>query len=600
MNTNNLSITIREVLYENILINEGVWDSKNGDLRYWSALFNRLKSAGLNPKYSDKSGKQINDPKLATFMYSGTWVIWKDTNHGNGYFITNKRKGKTYSAKITSYKGKYAGEDITKTTVGVYDNKTKSLVTMSLKDFLSGSDEVFMTKFIKSGLDANFKKETEKIANNVVSKLKGAFDMDKDGVYDDYDGTLENDAVSAIYSIKNKNQLDAVNNKIKSLGIASSLKQWVNWEMSDFDPQEYRKLWKHLESLGYKGASYNNALAAAGIVYDASGGKVLEDAGQALQQLKNLTVKDIMEGFRGFLSGAAGGVVQLLLTVFGGPLGAGLNMFAWSSLLVWDIYEWTQNRPNWWNLIVDLFSVVTTGVAGKFMSPAKAVSAEAKTAKGMLTALSKKFPAVAKYVKGFAGKLASLGKGAVNGAKNAIGWLSNKLPFLKSFWNKLNVVVGKIGGFISTIDEALTQVFGGKIIQSVTSAISNQVKTAFPKIGNFLNTEVGKEFAKKLAKQEVKAIENWVSGPLRGKTMEFATNYVCKAGSANQCELFKKSNIVSRAGLEIGKAGKSGTDVNATLKDKTANAKKKLETSTGHVKDLKSAEKESEEVIKEV
>jgi hypothetical protein len=553
-----LSLTIRKVLVEERLINEGPWDAKEGDLRYWTTLFNQLKSAGLNPKYGNQ-GKEVTDPKVATSIYSNGWVIRKDFKKNKNFILNIKKKGTNYSAKITSFGGKYAGEDIAKTILSVYNPKTKTAASMTLKDYLSLDDNQFISKLSKSN---KLSADTEKVANSVISKLKKAFDMDKDGDYKDYDGTLESDAIAAIYSIKNKNQLDAVNKKIKSLKIATSLKQWVNWEMSDFDPQEYRKLWKHLEGLGYQGANYNTALAAAGIAYDATGGKMLEDVGQALQQLKNLTITDIMEGFRDMLNGVTGGAVQLLLTVFGGPIGAGINMFAWAVLLIWDIFQWVQNKPNWWNLIVDLFSVVTAGVATKFLAPAKSIAAEAKTIPSMMSSLSTKFPTIAKYLKGFAGKLVSLGKSAVNGVKSALGWLSNKLPFLSSWWSKLNGVVGKIGDFVTMIDDSISKTFLGGVTKKITGSLSSVVKKSLPKLGTFLETSAGKELAKGLTKLEKKAIEDYVTGPLRGKSLEYATNYVCKNGTKNSCQTFKQANNYYKIGRDAGKAGKSGTDIN--------------------------------------
>lgn len=593
MSTNSLTLTIREVLYETRFINEGVWDSKEGDLRYWIALFNSLKTLGMKPKYGSNK-KEVSDPKIATSIYSGPWSIRKDTSKSNGYVININRKGVYYSAKITSNGGKYAGEDLSKTMLKVYNPKTKTSADMSLKDFLSLNDTQFFSKLSKASADKKFDEQTEKDATNVINKLKAAFDLDKDGKYDDYDGTYEDKAISAIYSIKNKNQLDAINKKIKSLGIAQNLKQWVNWEMSDFDPQEYRKLWKHLESLGYKGADYNLALAATGVAYDLYGGKVLEDAGQALQNLKNLSIKDIMEGFREMLNGVTGGVVQSLLAIFGGPIGNGINLFAWASLLVWDIYQWVTNKPNWWNLIVDTLSVVTAGIAAKFLSPAKAVASKAKTLSGLMTVLGEKFPTVAKYIKSFGGKLVSLGKSAIGGVKNALGWLSSKLPFLSGWWTKLKGVVGKIGEFIGTLEESLSKLFLGGATNTVSTMISNNLKLGFPKVATFLETSAGKELAKALTKAETKLIDKYVTGPLKGKTMEYAQNYVCKNGTKSTCQVFKRANTYYKIGTDITKAGKSGKEAVGSVVAKDLKAS--VDKIKSHVKDVKTAAQDIEKV----
>jgi hypothetical protein len=93
------------------------WDSKTGDLRYWKALYSAIGKAGLPVKLDPKANGKI---EKANYFYSGPWVIWKDTSKNGGYPIQsgNGTINKTSVAgKITTYGGKYAGEDISKTIV---------------------------------------------------------------------------------------------------------------------------------------------------------------------------------------------------------------------------------------------------------------------------------------------------------------------------------------------------------------------------------------------------------------------------------------------------------------------------------------------------
>ena len=93
------------------------WDSKPGDLRYWKALYSSIGKAGLPVKLDPKAGGTI---EKANYYYYGPWLIWKDTTKNGGYFISsgNGTINKTsVVGKITTYGGKYAGEDISKTIV---------------------------------------------------------------------------------------------------------------------------------------------------------------------------------------------------------------------------------------------------------------------------------------------------------------------------------------------------------------------------------------------------------------------------------------------------------------------------------------------------
>jgi hypothetical protein len=94
------------------------WDGfKPGDLRYWKALYSAIGKAGLTVKLDPKANGKIEN---ANYFYNGPWVIWRDTTMNGGYFISsgNGTINKTSVAvKITTYGGKYAGEDISKTIV---------------------------------------------------------------------------------------------------------------------------------------------------------------------------------------------------------------------------------------------------------------------------------------------------------------------------------------------------------------------------------------------------------------------------------------------------------------------------------------------------
>lgn len=119
-----MKIVITESQYNGLIFILEQWKRSEDNLGYWKILYDQLKKLGTGVKW------QIpNDPVKSEFMYWNRYVIWKDTNKNDGYPI----QGGTKPVKITSNGGKYAGEDLSKTTIvgsnGGYKNS-------SLKEYL--------------------------------------------------------------------------------------------------------------------------------------------------------------------------------------------------------------------------------------------------------------------------------------------------------------------------------------------------------------------------------------------------------------------------------------------------------------------------------
>jgi len=101
-------------------------------------------------------------------------------------------------------------------------------------------------------------------------------------------------------------------------------------------------------------------------------GPALEKQSEALKQLTSITFPQFMEGLREFLTSGTGFVVQLLLEAFVG-IGQFINVGAWSVLTVYDInLGINQNKWNWFNIIIDIIGVVTTGLGAKVAKTALA------------------------------------------------------------------------------------------------------------------------------------------------------------------------------------------------------------------------------------
>jgi hypothetical protein len=110
------------------------WDGyKPGDLRYWKVLYAVISKSGLPISLDSSSNGKIENSK---YFYSGSWIIWRDTNKNGGYFISNGKGTVNKSSvvgKIVSFGGKYSGEDINKTVVELKGGNKKRY---TLKAFL--------------------------------------------------------------------------------------------------------------------------------------------------------------------------------------------------------------------------------------------------------------------------------------------------------------------------------------------------------------------------------------------------------------------------------------------------------------------------------
>ena len=243
---------------------------------------------------------------------------------------------------------------------GVFD-KIKTIITKNINVAKQKREQALAkmtpeqkTAFLKK--EAEIKVKNDKSAYTVVAALKKAFDTDNDNVFDDWDGTYEDQAVKAIKLITNKNVLDKVNQIIAaSIKPYKNLKQWVNAEMSDFDPTEYRAIWKRLESLGYVGANYNQFLAAAGTGVDL--------VQKGFKWLKEKGLPWFFEKLREALGSTVGAVLQQLLDYTGiGAIGVSI---LWGVLTIFDTSQLASGIGSWAKLFFSVIGLLTAGALAK-------------------------------------------------------------------------------------------------------------------------------------------------------------------------------------------------------------------------------------------
>ena len=282
-----------------------------------------------------------------------------------------------------------------------------------------------------------------KEATTIYNQIKSSFDMDGDGDFTDWDGTNETNALAAIKKITSKETLNLINNMIAKQGQFNSLKSWINSEMSDFD-SEYGSIWEKLESLGYSGQNKN-------ILYKLAGytpiGLIAKGVDKGIDYLRSLSLEDIMEGFRGIVSGVAGTVAQIIIS-FTGPIGAGIILAINGVLLAWDIYQLSSGSAkfSWFNLIMDLLGTTLAGAGLKAaLKPAQLVLQAEKTLPGFFGKMAQKFPTIFEFFK----KVGSIIGGAAKFEKG----------------------LGKLGGLIGDILNSLKGA-GGKLATTIGSKIT--------------------------------------------------------------------------------------------------------------------------------
>jgi len=363
--------------------------------------------------------------------------------------------------------------------------------------------------FLKS--EADIKAKNDSTAYSVVDALKRAFDLDGDNVFDDYDGTNEDDAVKAIDLIINKNILDKVNQIIGSqIKPYKDLRAWLNDEMSDFDPTQYRAIWKRLEGLGYSGANYNTFLAAAGAGVDL--------VKKGFTWLKEKGIPWFFEQMRDILMSTGGAILQTLLDYTGvGALGV---TAAWAALTLFDVSQIASGIGSWGKLFFSVIGLCTAGalakIIGKFLKPFFGAGG---TIGSFFQKIAKQSWFI-KYVKPAISKIGGALSWAAGLIKQAGTWVVEKLG------------ATTIGGMVTKAAAWMEQLFQGIVKWSGTGAAS-ETKLATDLGIKKLTQDQIKADAKKITQ---KVIYDPAKDKVKGYTAD-ATGYVAGDKAKTALEL---------------------------------------------------------------
>jgi hypothetical protein len=567
------------------------WVKGADQVFYWKVLFDQLKAAGVGVKW-----EVANDPVKSTFMYWGSWVIWKDVNKNGGWPISFSGTNK----KLWLFKfkgGKYAGQPAATMVIeSKYINSTFNLGQWGKSSGAAAQLDGLIKTKPKSASTAQACKTVDgkPIAPNQIPTVAAQIFKDLAYAFDGA-GTYEEEAVTAYKQITCKPILDAVNAKVAARGMQGikNVGDWAKDEMSDYDYTQFRAIWAGLQKLGYTPPPVNKAMVAAGVIgKTATPLGFLESLGEgakkAYDKLMNLSTEDIMEGFREIVSGVAGTIGTLILALI--PGGNAVNILIYGVLVGWDIMQAKAKSAKFslFNLILDIFSLILSGVgAAKALKPAevaKPVVGEIKTIPALFIALESKFPKIYKLLKGF---IDTVGKGAayvLDAMEKGIAWLVQKLPFLAKIGNSLRSGISSVSGYIKAIVEGA----GGKVVSQVVQKTAAKIGQASakllamgsayltrvgPQIGSKiitgLESKIGSEVAKELDKQALKKIEAYAFENGTATISQLRPG-ICKMGKS-LCDTFDIAMNALIIGKEIKDVYKSGSKAIKSVADvKTA------------------------------
>jgi hypothetical protein len=210
-------------------------------------------------------------------------------------------------------------------------------------------------------------------------------------------------------------------------------------------------------------------------------GPALEKQSEAIKQLTSISFPQFMEGLREFLTSGTGFVAQLLLEAFVG-IGQFINVGAWSVLTVYDInLGVSENKWNWFNIIVDIIGVATTGLGGKVAKNALAPVAKyaGQSIEVFAKSIIKYTPKIFQYVLKI-----------VKSIKSFIGKMSENIKKLMDYFGK-KFKNGAIYKGLAKMDIALSA--------SVVPVLT-KIQSTFVHVGeHYVKHEAGHGFASTVA-----------------------------------------------------------------------------------------------------
>jgi hypothetical protein len=261
-------------------------------------------------------------------------------------------------------------------------------------------------------------------------------------------------------------------------------------------------------------------------------------------KLFNFSLNDIIEGFRGVVSGTGGTIVQLILS-FTGPIGGGIVLAVNALLLLGDIYQFSIGSKNfsYFNVVFDLLgTALAFGSVRAALAPAKTVLAAEKTATGFFGKLAQKFPSIFEQIRGIGSGIMKAVKWVSSGLQTFISWITKWLPGVSRLIAPIEKTLGSLGSWLDDMIKAISDA-GKKVVTKVATKASTVA-------ANFANKPVGQALKNvlvkgqklglrglesKVGKTAVQGVDNYTAGQVEDYLRDKATNLTLASAKTAMC-----------------------------------------------------------------
>jgi hypothetical protein len=306
--------------------------------------------------------------------------------------------------------------------------------------------------------------------------------------------------------------------------------------MSDFDPTEYRAMWKRLESLGYSGANYNKFLAAAGTGVDM--------VQKGFKWLKEKGLPWFFEKLREALGSTVGAILQQLLDYTGiGAIGVSI---LWAVLTLFDVAQLSSGIGSWAKLFFSVIGLLTAGALAKtiggFLKPF--FSSTGGKLSSFFASIAEK-PWFVKYIKPITGWIGSKVGAASSLLTKAGEWVVEKLGA-----TTIGGYVTKAAQWLSSIAEGIVKWAGAGAKAETQTLAKAEIQTG----GQKLIDKAIKDKVKDYGKEKVAQGAGYVGGEKAKTAVELGYDV-----SSLKSDRQTLANDLSQA--KLGKALKSGQKV---------------------------------------
>jgi hypothetical protein len=189
--------------------------------------------------------------------------------------------------------------------------------------------------------------------------------------------------------------------------------------------------------------------------------KVAYDANKIYQNwetIKKMTFSDWVEAFRKFTQSPTGVIIQIVLALTG--YGNAANWIVNGFLLIYDLYQWTQGNPDWYNIITSAISLLGTGAAAIAFRPLKAVLSAGISKVGQIgPAIFKNapqlMPKVLPFIKSLGGGIGKI----VSSVTKTFTVFTTKFPIIGRFLKPIQGVLGKVKSFMDELVSGFKKYF---------------------------------------------------------------------------------------------------------------------------------------------